>query len=174
MRQVQTNNPMHEDKIIVYRPDGSSYVPKVHLVGSSTEPEGDNPYAQLEEEDEKNNTNGAFITLDTLALVAGIVFWVHGNKTHDAWFKDEAYVGMIITIVLAALTGAFCACVCIGGSCAAIAGDAENNKVGNDVVQARNDLNVAQNKPSLLVLFSSLFVDAKKQEEKTSNITCEI
>lgn len=62
-----------------------------------------------------------------LILVAGILFWAHGNATHDAWFQGEEVTGQAITGFYIGVVGLMCCCCVCAAGC--IASDAHNSEI---------------------------------------------
>ena len=96
--------------------------------------------AQAEPEKQNSACNQVINTVGCWALVAGILFWAHGESSHDAWFNGEQLTGEIITGFCVGSIGLSCLFVCCVAACAvAVSEDSEMN-----IINSANEENKAK------------------------------
>ncbi len=85
----------------------------------------------------REKVNSKTAIAPTLLVAAGIIFWVHGSHTRDAWFKGEEVTGQAITGLYIGLVGLICCCICAIGMCSAShSHDSETEDLPVDVNRA--------------------------------------
>lgn len=108
-----------------------------------------------------------------LILVAGILFWAHGNASSDAWFKGEEVTGQAITGAIIGIYG-LVVCCCMAACCvAANPGDSELDVSANEINRANRFLTNSAPRQLMADLFKAKD-NAEQNAAPDTSISCNV